>query len=322
MVAYAQEDLDAMFADMDVLLGRDRPTRDGRSGCVNCGSYRFSYESGGSCCPGELVCDDCAIVQPVCNFYETMYGAIVPTQCSNYKRIHHWHERVSQLLLMESEIPHEQMLEIGKRLLSGQYPVINKDTIRAVLRSLKMQPYIEKYLQVIFRVAEVAPPVPGPQLCQQLDSLFLELQVPFNQAKQEKRKNFLNYNYVFCRLFQKLGCKQFCMFFPLIKSKQKLKALDETWHKMCKILGWEITALESVPPFSVHLEQPDLLLSRLAHRFVAAAPVAPPQDPWKKGFPRWGRYGPSMARLGLKRPRSTPTEREVLESSPKSIRCR
>lgn len=322
MVAHSQEDIDAMFADMDVLLGRDRPARNGRSGCVNCGSFRFSYESAGSCCPGELVCDDCAIVQPVSNFYETMYGTYVPTRCSNYKRIHHWHERISQLLLMESEIPREQMLEIGKRLLSGQYSAINKDTIRAVLRSLKMQPYIEKYLQVIYRCTGIAPPVPGPQLCQQLDNLFLELQLPFNQAKQEKRKNFLNYNYVFCRLFQKLGCTQFCMFFPLIKSKQKLKVLDETWSNMCGILGWEFTALESVTPFSVHLEQPDVLLWKLIHQSVAIAPVAPPADPWKKGYPRSGRFGPSMARLGLKRHRSCPSEQEAQESAPKLMRCR
>jgi len=308
-----------MFADMDVLLGRDRPTRDANDGrCVNCGSNRFSYETSGSSCPGELVCDDCAIVQPVSNFYETMYGSNLPTRCSNYKRIHHWHERVSQLLLMESEIPHEQMLEIGRRLLSGQYAVINKDTIRAVLRSLKMQPYIEKYLQVIYRVAGVAPPVPGPQLCQQLDQLFLELQQPFNLAKQDKRKNFLNYNYVFCRLFQKLNCTQFCMFFPLIKSKQKLRALDETWEKMCKVLNWEFTALESVPPFSVHLEQPALLLSQLAHRCVVIAPVAPPADPWRKGYPRWGRFGPSKALIGLKRHRSSQPEPEVQELAPKS----
>ena len=322
MVAFSQEDIDAMFADMDVLLGNDRPTRVGRSGCVNCGSSRFSYESSGSCCPGELVCDDCAIVQPVSNFYETMYGTQVPTRCSNYKRIHHWHERISQLLLMESEIPHEQMLEIAQRLLSGQFAVINKDTIRSVLRSLKMQPYIEKYLQVIFRIAGVAPPVPGPVLCQQLDTLFLELQLPFEQAKLDKRKNFLNYNYVFCRLLQKLNCAQFCMFFPLIKSKPKLKALDETWQKMCKSLKWEFTTLELVPPFSVHLEQPGLLLSQLAHRCVAAAPVAPPKDPWKRGFPRWGRFGPSMAQITLKRPRSSQPEQEVQELAPKSMRFR
>ena len=47
-------------------------------------------------------------------------------------------------------------------------------------------------------------------------------------TKSSSRRNFLNYNYVFCRLFQKMGCTKFCMFFPLIRSKVKLRALDES----------------------------------------------------------------------------------------------
>ena len=73
-----------------------------------------------------------------------------------------------------------------------------------------MQLYIEKWLQIIQRVTGVHPPMPGPLLIQQLDDLFLQLQVPFDDFRMKGRKNFLNYNYVFCRLFQKLGCPQFC----------------------------------------------------------------------------------------------------------------
>ena len=45
-----------------------------------------------------------------------------------------------------------------------------------------------------------------------LDKAFTDLQQPFAHFKAQGRKNFLNYNYVFCRLFQRLGCTQFCMF--------------------------------------------------------------------------------------------------------------
>ena len=246
----------------------------------------------------------------------------MPTKSSNYKRIHHWHERISQLLLMESRIPDAEMLQIGSRLLSGEYAVINKDTIRAVLRSLKMQPYIEKYLQIIHRVTGIAPPVPGQALCRQLDALFMDLQTPFDSAKVEKRKNFLNYNYVFCRIFQKLKCHQFCMFFPLIKSKPKLKALNETWARMCNMIDWPVTTLESVPQFSVHLEQPALLLSRLATRSFERAPAVIAADPWLSGYPRWGRPVQGKALLRLAPPRSYPPEPESPEPQSTSKRQR
>ena len=143
-------------------------------------------------------------------------GAIllVSVATTKYKRIHHWHERISQLQLHESFIPNDQMLQIATVLCDGSHKVINKDVIREVLRSLKMQQYIEKWLQIIQRITKVSPPKPGPQLIHQLDALFLELQKPFEACELQNRKNFLNYNYVFCRLFQKLNCTQFCMFFP------------------------------------------------------------------------------------------------------------
>lgn len=314
--------VDAAFADLDALLDKQRHVP--ASGvCVNCGGTSFDRGSNA----GQVhcyydVCTACGAV--AASTYGQTDAERYPARMSssNYKRIHHWHERISQLMLQESQIPRGDFMQIAERLLDGTHAVINKDVIRTVLRSLNMQLYIEKWLQIIQRITGIEPPKPGGRLLQMLDTAFTELQQPFKHYKDTGRKNFLNYNYVFCRLFQKLGCTQFCMFFPLIKSKQKLKALDETWHKMCNILGWEITALESVPPFSVHLEQHDLLLSRLVHRYVAPAPVAPPPDPWRKGFPRWGRFGPSTAQLGLKRPRSSQTEPEVQGPAPKSMRCR
>ena len=62
-----------------------------------------------------------------------------------------------------------------------------------------MQSYIEKWLQIIYRITGIAPPAPGPQLIRRLDEMFLELQQPFEASKCETRKNVLNYNYVFCR---------------------------------------------------------------------------------------------------------------------------
>ena len=235
-----------------------------------------------------------------------MYGRDVSRKCSNYKRIHHWHERISQLLLQESQIPDEDMLRIGEKLCESPDNIINKDRVRAVLRSLNMQTYIERWLQIIHRFTDISPPTPGSQLLVQLDKLFIELQRPFSAKKREGRKNFLNYNYVFCRLFQKLGCPQFCMFFPLIKSKSKLRQLDDMWCDMVASIGWEVTPLQHVAPFAVRVERTDLLLLKLKTRCAAKALAETGTEPTRTGFRTWDRRRAEDWRPLLRPPHSSP----------------
>ena len=73
------------------------------------------------------------------------------------------------MLIMESRIPPEHMLAIGERLLDGSHAIISKDTIRSVLRSLNLQVYIEKWLQIIERCTGIIPPCPGPVILERLD---------------------------------------------------------------------------------------------------------------------------------------------------------
>ena len=87
-----------------------------------------------------------------------------------------------------SQIPHREFDLIAAKLCDGTHAVLNKDSIRAVLRSLNMQLYIEKWLQIIHRVTGIMPPMPGPLLVQQLDELFLQLQRPFEHFKTPARK--------------------------------------------------------------------------------------------------------------------------------------
>ena len=275
MVAFwSQSDVDAAFADLDELLAVHEPKPVGNV-CRNCGGCEWVRGANPGHTQGYYdVCTGCGCVSDV-GFGNTDDRRFPGRHSnSNYKRIHHWHERISQLLLQESAVPHEDFLRIAARLLDGSHAVINKDVIRGVLRSLNMQLYIEKWLQIIQRVTGIEPPKPGAKLLEMLDMSFVELQKPFANFKATGRKNFLNYNYVFCRLFQRLGCNQFCMFFPLIKSRQKLRALDEMWEAMVTNVGWESKPLQQVAPFAVKLEQPDLLLQKIVQQGAPVVPAA------------------------------------------------
>lgn len=265
-----QEEIDEAFAALDEYLGKnDPPPRIG--GCIGCGGVRFTTGNDGTSSTLR-VCDDCGVVQPGTDFSRYECNEYLPRKTSNYKRVHHFHERVSQLLLHESSIPNAQFVLIARKLCDGSHSVINKDAIRSVLRSLNLQIYIEKWLQIIWRVTDITPPTPGSIILQQLDGMFTELQQPFDAHKAQGRKNFLNYNYVFCRLFQEIGCPQFSMFFPLIKSKQKLKALDEMWKPMVESVGWKFKTLQATPAFAVRLEPSDIYRMR---KFFSSSELDP-----------------------------------------------
>ena len=117
-----------------------------------------------------------------------------------------------------------------------------------------MQTYIEKWLAIMHRVTGQQPPVLTHRLTMQLDLLFIQMQLPFMEVRPTRRKNFLNYNYVFNRLFQKLDIEELGMFFPLIKTKSKLAALDVMWYDICDILRWEKVPLAPTKPFSIKLK--------------------------------------------------------------------
>ena len=295
---YDQHLLDLAFADLDYLLDTERkdPARNDHR-CPGCNGSRFNYATSSSSHPGSSVCIDCGVVQSATVIFEQMYGVDLPRKSSNYKRIHHWHERISQLLLLESQIPPADFLRIVEKLCDGTYTHINKDIIRTVLRSLNMQLYIEKWLQIIHRMTGVTPPTPGSCLILKLDSMFQDLQEPFESVKGANRKNFLNYNYVFCRLLHLLDCGQFSMFFPLIKSKLKLKQLDTMWEAMIKPLKWQLKPLEVVAPFSVRLEQPALLLQKTSAQCALPSPVVPGIAPLRMVFRTSGR--PALKRRPL-----------------------
>jgi len=288
---HSQAEIDAIFADYDTarLPLCDDEVCSGRNtlSCAGCGGLVYTFNNFGNEA-GTRVCSDCGVVAPGHVIFETMFGRVITTKSSNYKRIHHWHERISQLMLLESKIPAADMLRIGEKLLDGTYAVLNKDVIRHVLRSLGKQVYIEKWLQIIERCTGINPPCPGPIVLMQLDELFTELQRPFAHFKIGKRRNFLNYNYVFCRLFQKMGCTKFCMFFPLIRSKVKLRQLDALWQLMAENLGWECPLLEVVPSFAVRIGACDALLDQLRLKVERSEQAAMQRVPFGMEHRRWG----------------------------------
>ena len=164
LASYAEQaDVDRAFADYDLarLTLHPRPAYASRNAllCVGCGGTSYTYNNNGSSEPGARVCNQCGVVQPGAVIFEQMFGRVCPTRTSNYKRIHHWHERISQLMLMESQIPADHMQPLLRGYSTARKPLCRK-TLSKQYSDLGLQVYIEKWLQII----DGAIPLPGSML--------------------------------------------------------------------------------------------------------------------------------------------------------------
>jgi hypothetical protein len=104
------------------------PRRAAAPACRNCGARHVVYSNSGSGHSGAPVCAACGAVLDDLAIFERMRGVMLPTRHSNYRRIHHAHERISQLLIQDTPIPSADLIAIGERVLEKQLQTLNKAT--------------------------------------------------------------------------------------------------------------------------------------------------------------------------------------------------
>jgi len=69
--------------------------------------------------------------------------------------------------------------------------------------------------------------------------MFRQIQGPFLKYSPKNRKNFLSYSYVLHKFLEILGEDQYIMYFPLLKSREKLHQQEQIWEKICEDLNWQ-----------------------------------------------------------------------------------
>jgi hypothetical protein len=117
--------------------------------------------------------------------------------------------------------------------------------VKSYLKKLKYNKYYEHIPTIINEFCGLKAPKLTPELEQQLKIMFDEIQIPFEKYSKivcPKRKNFLNYNYIFYKMCQLLKKDEFLNFFPLLKSREKLYEHDLIWKGICQDLRWEFIA--------------------------------------------------------------------------------
>jgi len=164
----------------------------------------------------------------------------------NYKRNNHFQECLNQLQAKENTtIPPIIIQKLAKEF--KKYNITNPklftpELVKVYLRKLEYNKYYEHIPTIINEFCGLPAPKLTPELEKQLKIMFDETQIPFEKYRMQicpQRKNFLNYNYVFYKMFQLLNKDEFLNCFPLLKSREKLYEHDLIWKGICNDLRWE-----------------------------------------------------------------------------------
>jgi uncharacterized Zn finger protein (UPF0148 family) len=208
--------------------------------CNQCNVAREEVSS-----EGILVCPSCGsedyalVVSDFPSFRDP------PKERNNYayKKINHLNEILNQFQAKEStmipeEVMNEVVLEIRKRRISNVADMTEKE-IREILKKLGRSKYYEHSAHILSRLNGNPPPTITPDIEEKIRAMFQEIQSPFLLYCPNDRTNFLSYSYILYKFFELLELDEYKVYFPLLKSRDRLIAHDTIWEKICTYLRWE-----------------------------------------------------------------------------------
>ena len=193
----------------------------------------------------KLLCERCGFTHIIIINSEKISYKDPPRESSYfaYKRINHFNEWLAQFQAKETtDIPEEVYKGILDELKKNKFININKlsyKNVREILKKLKFNKYYEHIPHIINILNGQKAPILTRHYEEQLRMMFKEIQTPFMTHCPAERKNFLSYSYVLHKFCELLELDDLLVYFPLLKSREKLQQQDQIWEKICISLQWE-----------------------------------------------------------------------------------
>ena len=209
--------------------------------CIYCGEKTIQDTSA-----GITICYSCGMTEtynvsqiPEWNAAES-HDFIKPY---SYKRNNHFKEWVTQIQGREgTNIPDDVMnsliIEIKKERLTDK-TLITYYKIKEFLKKLKLNKYYEHIPNIIHKITGNKQLIITAELQEKLYDMFNSIQEPFEKYCPKNRKNFLSYSYTLYKFFQLLDKNEYLIYFPLLKSREKLFEQENIWKGICKELEWK-----------------------------------------------------------------------------------
>lgn len=164
-------------------------------------------------------------------------------QVFTYKRKNHFKEWLTQLQASECTVISDDILDLIYLELKKERVTdtdqITHDRIRKYLKKLRLNKYYEHIPNIIRRITKK----PGLQIDDELEKklmlMFDIIQEPFKKHCPSNRKNFLSYSFTLYKFCQILNRNDLLIYFPLLKSREKLFEQEKIWKNICEDLNWK-----------------------------------------------------------------------------------
>jgi hypothetical protein len=194
---------------------------------------------------GILVCPSCGSEEYMLVVSDFPSFRDPPKERNNYayKKINHLNEILNQFQAKEStiipeEVMNEIVCEIKKRRIQN-VAELTEIAMREILKKLNRSKYYEHATHILSRLNGNPPPTITPEIEEKIRTMFQEIQAPFLLYCPDDRTNFLSYSYILYKFFELLELDEYKVYFPLLKSRDRLIAHDIIWKKICDYLRWE-----------------------------------------------------------------------------------
>ena len=229
------------------ILNINYPTTNNSSSnnCKNCDNNDFQIDT--KC--GIIICTNCGMCEPFVeysnsniNYNEYVHMETI-SQPFSYQRKNHFKEWLNQLQGKEVTVIPESVInlvlqEVKKERITN-IEEITSDRIKKYLKKLGLNKYYEHIPNLISKITNKPPLTISGDFEKILLELFDKIQEPFKKHCPKERKNFLSYSYTLHKFCQLLGKKDYLIYFPLLKSREKLFEQERIWKGICNDLGWK-----------------------------------------------------------------------------------
>ena len=213
--------------------------------CPGCGSDELFVDTQTS----SEVCRQCGVSTYVLGeelSYKEEQECSEKVVNNSYKRDNHLNEWILQFQGQETtNIPQEiidQLRSEFKKQRIKDVKDITQQKVKQLLKKLKLSKYYEHSTYITNILNGLNPPTMSYKLEERLRYMFKEIQEPFEKHCPANRSNFLSYSYVLYKFCELLEEDEYLPYFPLLKSKEKLRQQDMIWKNICKEVQWEYIA--------------------------------------------------------------------------------